>query len=182
MKKLIITVIALGLMCNGCTWLGWGDDSDEAASAQAAEPATEAVEPEPAPAASLPEAKVKVSKPAPVKKGTKSEAQIKKELDQMGHKLAAQSARTLLPNKAHKEVKKVGNEWVATYVEVDANHVTTELRPSNAGQYVGFIRYQERIYECRGATREAALNAPCSQTRSRNLNELIRYDGRAWQD
>ena len=100
----------------------------------------------------------------------------------MGHKLAAQSARTLLPNKANKEVRKVGDQYVATYLEVDTGNVSTEMKPGANGQYVGFIRYQERIFECRGATRQAALSAPCTQVRARRLNELIRYDGKAWQD
>ncbi len=187
MRKLIALIAFLGLMGNGCAWLGFGDDSETTAQTtqtEVTEP--QAVEPEPAPA-QKPEAKTSAKKAAakksaPAKKGAKTEAQIKAELDKMGHKLAAQSSRTLLPNIKNKEVKKVGSEWVASYISVDPNHVSTELRPGSKGQYVGFIRYQERIMECRGATKEAALAAPCKQVRTRNLNELIRYDGTAWQD
>lgn len=188
MRKILVCIAALGLMCSGCAWLGWGDDSESSTVSTAEASENISAMPEAAP---LPE-ETKAEKAAPAKsaskksasrkKGAKSEAQIKEELDRMGHKLAAQSARTLLPNKAHKEVKKVGNQWVASYVEVDANRVSTEMRPGNAGQYVGFIRYQEHFFECRGDTREAALKAPCTQVRSRNLNELIRYDGKEWQD
>lgn len=173
----------LAFLCNGCAWLGFGDDESNTETAVQAEPIHEesSVTPEPV---SKPETK-KASKKASAsksKKGAKSEEQIKKELDAMGNKLVAQSARTLLPNKANKEVKKRGSEWVATYIHVDTNNVRTELRPGANGQYVGFIRYQEEIMECKGATKQAALSAPCNKVASRRMNELIRYDGHAWQD
>lgn len=191
MRKLVAAIVFLGLITNGCAWLGFGDDS-EATSTQvepaetvqetSTETVKDNVEPaKPAPKQTSKQA-VKTSAKNAVVKGSKSEAQIKAELDKMGQKLVAQSSRTIMPNKANKEVKKVGSEWVATYVSVDTDHVSTELRPGSKGQYVGFIRYQERIMECRGATKQAALSAPCTQARTRNLNELIRYDGKAWQD
>lgn len=186
MRKIVMAVAILGLMCNGCAWLGFGDDSEASTTTTPAQnPETKAEEPTQAPeeVKSEPVKKGKKTTAKTAKKGAKTEAQIKAELDQKGHQLAAQSARTLMPNKAHKEVKKVGDQWVATYVEVNPNNVTTELRPgSSAGLYVGFIRYQEHVMECRGATREAALKASCAQVRTRNLNELIHYDGRQWQD
>ena len=186
MRKALVFVVTLSLMAGGCAWF---TSSEESETVTAAAPAEEAAAPaaEPAPAA---EAAKAPAKKAPAKaaaktaarKGAKSEAQIKAELDKMGQKLVNQSKRTLLPNKAHKEVKTVGSEYVATYLEVDTNNVSTEMRPGANGQYVGFIRYQERVFECRGATRQAALSAPCTQVRARNLNELIRYDGKEWQD
>lgn len=181
MRKFVVAIAALGLLMNGCAWLGFGDDES---SASQADPVPLQAEGEPAP-----EAPAKVEKAAPKaakktakSRGGKSEAQIREELQQMGHKLVAQSARTLLPNKANKKVTREGNGWVATYNQVDTGRVTTELRPGLNGQYVGFIRYEEHIMECRGATREAALSAPCKNVRTRRLNELIRYDGNAWQD
>lgn len=178
MRKFFITLFVLAFTCSGCAWLGFGDDSsntDEGTSTAQAEPVqiADASSAEPAPAP------VATSKPV---KGAKSEAQIKRELDAMGQKLVNQSARTILPNQANKEVKKVGNDWVASYVHVDTNNVRTEMNPGANGQYVGFIRYQEDFMECRGATREAALSAPCTKVRTRSLRELIRYDGKAWQD
>lgn len=184
-NKLAIVMAAL-LFCGGCSWFGWGDNSSTTAVQETpvADNAPEVTAPaEPKKSTTKPAAKTSTKKTtAKTAKGAKSEAQIKAELDQMGKKLAAQSARTLLPNKANKEVKQVGGQWVATYIEVDPTHVTTELRPGANGQYVGFIRYSEHIMECRGATRAEALKAPCQEARTRNLNELIRYDGRQWQD
>ena len=56
----------------------------------------------------------------------------------------------------------------------------TEVRKGARG-YVGFIRYAEHVYECRGASKSAALSAPCEKIKTRNLNEMIRYDGKKWQ-
>lgn len=180
MRKFITLIATLALMCNGCAWLGFGDDESNSDTTVQAETIQEEAAPEPEVKAEPKSAPQKSS--SSKKKGAKSEEQIKKELDAMGQKLVNQSARTLLPNKAHKEVAKKGSEWVATYFNVDTNNVRTELRPGANGQYVGFIRYQEEIMECRGATKEAALSAPCKKVGSRRLNELIRYDGNAWQD
>lgn len=186
MRKLCAFVCVFAL--TGCAWLGFGDDSD-AVSTSESQAAEIAPSPEPeqkAQAKAEPAAKkqaAKAKKSAKAARGAKSESQIKAELDTMGKKLAAQSARTLLPNKSKPEYKQVGGQWIASYIDVDTNHVSTEMRPGANGQYVGFIRYQERFMECSGATRQAAISGGnCKQVRSRNLNELIRYDGREWQD
>lgn len=182
MRKLLTLFCVLAL--TGCAWLGFGDESDAPAQSDpetvASDPAVEAGSEETA--APAVESKKSVKKTAKAAKGAKSEAQIKAELDAMGKKLAAQSARTLLPNRSKPEYKKVGSDWVASFIDVDTNNVRTEMRPGSNGQYVGFIRYQEKFMECRGATKEAALKGTCTQVRTRNLNELIRYDGKMWQD
>lgn len=174
-----ICALACAFALTGCAWLGFGDDSDSVATAEPVQSTQEAPAPEPVKEEPV-KAPAKAKKAA---KGAKSEAQIKAELDKMGKKLAAQSARTLLPNKAKPEYKQVGGEWIASYIDVDTNNVTTEMRPGANGQYVGFIRYQERFMQCRGATKQAAMSGGnCQMTKTRNLNELIRYDGREWQD
>ena len=84
--------------------------------------------------------------------------------------------------KASREVRQDSKGFVASYIDVDASNVTTELRPGASGQYVGFIRYQEKVMECRGKTKQEAITtASCEQVKARNLNELIRYDGSVWQ-
>ena len=100
--------------------------------------------------------------------------------DKTGQSLVGRASRTVMPSKAHKEVRKVGKEYVATYVEVDTDSLTTEVRKGARG-YVGFIRYSEHVYECRGASKSAALSAPCEKIKTRNLNEMIRHDGKKWQ-
>lgn len=198
MRKSLLPVVALSLLASGCAWFSSSEESetvtpatqveemvaptDEPPSALTGKGAKAATKGAQASAKTSAKTSAKASPKTSAKKGPKSEAQIKAELDRMGQKLAAQSARTLLPNKANKDVRKVGNQYVATYLEVDTANVTTEMTPGANGQYVGFIRYQERIFECPGATKQAALAAPCNQVRARRLNELIRYDGNAWQD
>lgn len=185
MRKSLVFVVALSLMAGGCAWFTSSEESETVTpAAQAQEQAAPAADPAPAATKETAKAPAKSAAKTAAKsaKGAKTEAQIKAELDKMGQKLVAQSKRTLLPNKANKEVRKVGDQYVATYLEVDTNHVSTEMKPGANGQYVGFIRYQEHVFECRGATRQAALSAPCTEVRARNLNELIRYDGKEWQD
>lgn len=190
MLKKIVTICTVVLFCAGCSWFGKGDETASATAVtepveQAAVQEEKAQTPDP----NAKNASAKSSKSA--KKDTvkssgkavkKTEAQIKAELDQMGKKLAAQSARTLVPNKAKMDVKKVGSQWVASYIDVNTDKVTTEMRPGTNGQYVGFIRYQENFMESHGATKEAAMKGPFNTVRTRNLNELIHYDGKAWQE
>ena len=192
MRILLALILTLGLATGGCAWFSSSDDSETqtpAAQPQDQATASEAApEPAPAPVKDVPgksKSKTKANaekasaKKAP--RGAKSEAEISAELDRVGHKLALQASRTVMPSKASKEVRKDGKDYVASYVEVDTSNVTTELRPGASGQYVGFIRYQEKIYGCRGASKKEALSASCQQVRARRLNELIRYDGKEWQ-
>ncbi|MDE5832066.1 MAG: translation initiation factor 2 [Desulfovibrio sp.] len=181
MKKVLVILAAFSLLSGGCAWMGFGSDDSvttQSEEAQAAEPEIQADEPEPAKTTAKKTAKTTVK----TKKGAKSEAQIKEELDAKARQLVAQSARTLLPNKTHKEVKKVGSQWVATYMDVDTQNISTEMHPGKAGQYVGTIRYRENIMQCKGATKAAALSAPCEKAGARRLTELISYHGGQWQD
>jgi len=173
---LLMLVVSLG----GCAWLG-GDTEDPVPAAvaqdEAAAPEAAAGEAKAAPSSQ----KTKAGSSSKAKKGGKSEATIRAELDKVGKKLAAQASRTVMPSKSSKQVRKVDDGYVATYVQIDTTNVSTEMRPGTGGQYVGVVRYQEQVYECRGKSKKEALSAQCSQTRSRRLSELIRYDGKAWQ-
>ena len=191
MRKILALILTMGLASGGCAWFG-GSSSDEVKPAQPQEQ-TAAPEPAPAPVAPAKDVKGKgktkakaekpaEAKPAASKKVVKTEAQVAAELTMVGNKLAAQAARTVMPSKASREVRQDSKGFVASYIEVDASNVTTELRPGTSGQYVGFIRYQEKVMECRGKTKqEATTTASCEQVKARNLNELIRYDGSTWQ-
>ncbi len=179
-------LLTFGLTTGGCAWFG-GDTSSTEAAITPAQP-EEATEPAPAsvPPATGKAAKAdkKAAKPAdkkPSAKGAKTEAQIAAELETVGRKLVAQAGRTVVPSKAKKDVRQVGKDFIASYVEVDESTISTELRPGASGQYVGFVRYKENVYECRGASRQAALTAACQQVKARRINELIRYDGSSWQ-
>ena len=187
-QTFLALLLTFGLTSGGCAWFG-GDSSSTEAAVTPAQP-VETAEPAPAPEAPAPaKAGTKVDKKAaasaekkqPVAKGAKPEAQRAAELDSVGRKLVAQAGRTVVPSKSKKDVQQVGKDFVASYVEVDESTITTELRPGASGQYVGFVRYKENVYECRGATRQAALTAACQQVKARRINELIRYDGKSWQ-
>lgn len=193
MRKILGIISLLGLM-TGCSWFSSSDTSEATTPQAPIEAATEAAQPEPEAApepvksrqgkkaekAEKTSAKTAKAKSA---KGVKSEAQIKAELDQVANRLVAKSSRTLLPNKANKDIRQVGGQWVATYNEVDTKNVSTEMQPgSTPGVYVGIIQYYEKIFECRGATKQAAASAPCDQARSRRMRELISYDGKKWNE
>ena len=189
-QTFLALLLTFGLTSGGCAWFG-GSSSEETKPAQ---PQEQVAAPEPAPAPEVPakdakgkKGKTKAEKSAEVKpvaakKGAKTEAQVAAELTMVGNRLAAQAARTVMPSKSAKEVRQDGKDYVASYVDVDASNVTTELHPGATGQYVGFIRYQERVMDCRGKTRQEAMStASCEQVKARNINELIRFDGSTWQ-
>ena len=193
MRKILALILTMGLASGGCAWFG-GSSSEETKPAQ---PQEQVAAPEPAPAPEVPakdvkgkgktKAKTKAekqaeAKPVASKKVVKTEAQIAAELTMVGNRLAAQAARTVMPSKSAKEVRQDGKDYVASYVDVDASNVTTELHPGATGQYVGYVRYQEKVMECRGKTKQEAITtASCQQVKARNLNELIRFDGSTWQ-
>ena len=187
MRKILAFLACAGLA--GCSWLGLDSGDSNPPQSEVVEVTEEVVVPAqnqasapaatPAPAAASPAKKPAAAKKASPKSAT-SEAKIRDELEQVGRKLSAQAKRTITPSKANPQVKKVGKEYVATYTDVDADHVTTELRPGKDGHYIGFIRYQEHVYECKGSTEKAARSATCTVARSRRVNELIVYDGKKW--
>lgn len=166
MKKILAVGLLTSLLCGGCALFGWDEDSSPTTAA----PAEEAAATETA----------KAPDEVPAKAAPVSQSRLEADLYRTGQGLVGRASRTVMPSKAHKEVRKVGKEYVATYVEVDTDSLTTEARKGPRG-YVGFIRYSEHVYECRGASKSAALSAPCEKIKTRNLNEMIRYDGKKWQ-
>ena len=81
---------------------------------------------------------------------TGKEAKIKAELDQTGRELAGRAGRTLMPSKSKPNVVKAGKKnYLAKYLTVDQNSVTTSLRPGTTAStpYVGVIQYDEVTME-----------------------------------
>lgn len=112
----------------------------------------------------------------------KSDVQVK--LDETAKKLAAMAGRTVVPNKSKPKVARMGKQYVATYVDVDLESVRTTMRPGQSAKvpYVGIVEYLENTYECTGATRaEAQSLKNCTASKSRQVKELISYDGKKWQ-
>ncbi|HIX41195.1 MAG TPA: translation initiation factor 2, partial [Candidatus Desulfovibrio intestinigallinarum] len=141
MKKTLACVMVLGLGLSGCSLFGSDESADKMDAAQA--PAAETTTQEAAGNAAQP--------------GDKIQA----DLEATGRQLVAQAARNVQPSKSAKLVRKMGSTYVATYTEVDTNSMTTNVNVSPTGNYVGFVRYQEVVYECRGKSKSAALSAPC---------------------
>lgn len=159
MKKTLACVMVLGLGLSGCSLFGSDESNDkmEAAQTPAAQTATQEAA-------------------APAQPGDKIQA----DLDATGRQLVAQAARNVQPSKSAKQVRKVGNTYVATYTEVDASSMTTSVNVSPTGNYVGFVRYQEVVYECRGKSKSAALSAPCEAVKTRRVNEMLSHNGKKW--
>lgn len=163
MKKTLACVMVLGLGLSGCSLFGSDESADNMDAAQAPA-AQEAAPQEPA------------AEKAPAPAGDKIQA----DLDATGRKLVAQAARTVQPSKNAKQVRKIGNAYVATYTEVDPSSMTTSVNTSPSGNYVGFVRYQEVVYECRGKSKSAALAAPCEAVKTRRVNEMLSHNGKTW--
>ena len=172
----------------GLALVGGCAASGEESSPPPVAPAAPQMEPAPAPKpepvkADKKKGTHKKPQPAKAEKSHRTEADIRAELDRVGHKLASQAARTITPSKASKHVAKSGNGYVASYIEIDPNTVSTHMKPgSHKGTYVGFVRYKERFMECRGADKKAALSSThCKEVKTRNLNEMIHFDGKSWK-
>ena len=160
MKKTLACVMVLGLGLSGCSLFGSDESTDKMDAAQA--PAAEASTQETAGNAAQP--------------GDKIQA----DLEATGRQLVAQAARNVQPSKSAKLVRKMGSTYVATYTEVDTSSMTTNVNVSPTGNYVGFVRYQEVVYECRGKSKSAALSAPCEAVKTRRVNEMLSHNGKKW--
>ena len=197
MNKAMILCLTLGLMLAGC----------------GASETTVTEQPEPATAASAAPAAKQDAKQATQGKATKAaktdaksaskqakatvcthphgkEVQLKNGqkicclLDDTGRQLTQKASRTITPNKNNKQVKQVGKEYVASYIHIDADAVSTSMTPSTVtkGNYVGRIQYVETTYQCKGKTKKEALAATnCTQAGSRRVTEMINFDGKKWQ-
>ena len=112
-----------------------------------------------------------------------NEAAVKAKLDQAAQKLASMANRTVVPSQSKPKVQKKGNQYVKTYIAVDFPSVSTSMRrgQSSSVPYIGIIEYTEVGYECRGASKKAALaSTDCQAYTSRKVKEMISYDGKKW--
>jgi len=180
MRRYFISCLCL-LFLAGCASTS-GSDSAKLEQQEVAQAQVEPMQPEPAP---VEQKKGKKSKKKESTKKVqykpKSEAQIRQELDATARSLLTRASHTITPSKHNKRVTQTSKGYVATYISVDPTRYTTDMRPaSKHGQYSGFVRYSEDVYECTGKTRAEALKAECHQVRSKRMNEMIHFDGTKW--
>ncbi len=194
MRKFIPLCVAFGLTLSGCGLFG-GNDAATTTETQVT-PASAPAESKAAPAGNAAQAKAKSaaktsSKPAVTKceHPYGKEADVKNgkrvccQLEDTGRTLATKAGRTISPNKNNKHVRAVGKEYVATYIDINVDEVSTSMTPSTVtkGNFVGMVRYSETTYQCKGKTKKEALAATnCTSTSSRRVNEMINYDGKKW--
>lgn len=112
----------------------------------------------------------------------KTENQIKNELEQFGKQLIAKRTNELNPSRSNPQYKQIGNKWFAGFIEIDPNFKTEIKNGSSKGTYVGIVRYQEKFMQCESNTKQTVLKGRCESIKTRNINELLRYDGNQWQD
>lgn len=192
MKKTLIVSLLLSLCASGCSLFG-GQEEPAPAEPVAESPAVQ--EPAAAPAQEqLPVAaqqkSMKKSGSSQKKAGKQrgkmpavSQEQAAAELQPVARSLVGHAASCVVPNEHKREIVKEGKEYVARYLCIDTASMTTEVRPSthSGSQYVGFIRYIEDQYECRGKTRQEAMQGQGKKIRSRRINEMICYTTQ-WQN
>ena len=92
-------------------------------------------------------------------------------------------SRTLRPNLDNKEVIREETGFVARYLAVDAELMSTELTDSRdqGSAYMGNVIYMVHEYQCTGATMQEALNGSFQKIKSRRIREFTQYAGGKWQ-
>lgn len=91
--------------------------------------------------------------------------------------------KTIHPNKHSREVVREGDQYVARYYFVEPGSLSVEATPAGQGspfKYVGKVRYQERLYEIRAASRDEAMKGEGKVVKQRNMCELIQYKNNKW--
>ncbi len=91
-------------------------------------------------------------------------------------------ANNVIPNQKQKNVVVRGDEYVARYLVIDTNSATMEALPLEKGStYKAIITYHEVEYQCRGASKKAALDGEFSHAKTRRLIEILQYRQGRWR-
>lgn len=109
--------------------------------------------------------------------------EVKAKLDAFARAHVNRCNATLVPCRTAMSVKQENGRYVARYLEVDPDTLTTEIYASKSPgcQYVGHIVYLEKVYESIGKTKNEAQNGAFKPIKARRIRELTRYDKGAWQ-
>lgn len=180
------------LLC-ACQYIPFFSPSPEDTAAEtpaAEESVSEAAAPvAPAPVAvapvAVPKATIAPGQPGYIKQQAKigeATMAVKAELDNFAQTHVRRANATIKPNRSKAEVNKEKGVYVARYLEVDPDTLTTEIYPSTGqgSTYIGHVVYLEKTYECIGDTKMQAENGTFKQTRARRIREITRYSKGAW--
>lgn len=113
-----------------------------------------------------------------------SHEKVQKKLDEFARTTIASLNRCVMPSSGKKEFTKNGDgTYSGRYVEIDPQSISTSYKKpekSSAVQYIGYMRYTEVEYVCKGKTKAEADKGPCTPTRKESLTELIKYVKGKW--
>jgi hypothetical protein len=126
-----------------------------------------------------------VAKVAPAKKPVGETIEdVHNKLDTLARAKLRHMNESLRPCQTRKDVVQNGNEFVARYLAVDTDSLSTDVHDAQGpgAKYVGLIVYHEQEYESRAATKEAALTGSFTMVKARRVTEIIRYDKGKWID
>ncbi|ABB38485.1 hypothetical protein Dde_1688 [Oleidesulfovibrio alaskensis G20] len=85
------------------------------------------------------------------------------------------------PSPDAKELVQENGEYVARYLLVNTDNMTTKVkRSASSGKYVGIIRYHELVFEARGKTPSEALGGKFDMVKMRRITEIVRYSKGTW--
>ncbi|HEU6438659.1 MAG TPA: hypothetical protein VE028_14550 [Nitratidesulfovibrio sp.] len=126
-----------------------------------------------------------VAKATPAKKPLgETIEEVHNKLDTLARAKLRHMNESLRPCQSRKDVVQNGNEFVARYMAVDPDSLSTDVHDAQGpgAKYVGLIVYHEQEFESRAATKEAALTGNFSVVKARRVTEIIRYDKGKWID
>ncbi len=126
-----------------------------------------------------------VAKATPAKKPAgETIEEVHNKLDTLARAKLRHMNESLRPCQSRKDVVQNGNEFVARYMAVDPDSLSTDVHDAQGpgAKYVGLIVYHEQEFESRAATKEAALTGNFSVVKARRVTEIIRYDKGKWID
>ncbi|MFI3271220.1 MAG: hypothetical protein R3Y11_03815 [Pseudomonadota bacterium] len=107
---------------------------------------------------------------------------IQQQLIAHTHRYVNSIANNVFPNQKQKNVVVRGNEYVARYLVIDTSSATMEALPLEKGSnYKAIITYHEIEYQCRGASKKAALEGEFSHAKTRRLIEVLQYRQGRWR-
>ena len=194
--KALTLPVTLALVLTGAVCVSQADAAENAATTQqtqqtkktaskATDKTAKAAVQKPAQAAKPAPKTTQVAKVAPAKKPLGETIEdVHNKLDTLARAKLRHMNESLRPCQTRKDVVQNGNEYVARYLAVDTDSLSTDVHDAQGpgAKYVGLIVYHEQEYESRAATKEAALTGSFTMVKARRVTEIIRYDKGKWID